>query len=85
MRTATVTAAFASLLMTVAAAPQGFSCQSHGFCTYSDPNCNFCLSIEPSAKLKICQQFNPAYRSAPGDITRGPSGADFQCVLTCCL
>ncbi|KAJ3958323.1 hypothetical protein N0V92_005086 [Colletotrichum tropicale] len=95
MRAATFTAAAASLIMAVAAVPQGFNCKpneyeiltstkSEGFCTYSDPNCNFCLNIDPPAKLKVCQAIDPTYKSAPGDITRGPSGADFQCVVTCC-
>ncbi|KAI8192149.1 hypothetical protein KHU50_013203 [Colletotrichum sp. SAR 10_65] len=112
MRAATFTAAAASLIMAVAAVPQGFNCKvrtvpirhesnklliaqpnkyeiltstkSEGFCTYSDPNCNFCLNIDPAAKLKVCQAIDPTYKSAPGDITRGPSGADFQCVVTCC-
>lgn len=50
------------------------STKSEGFCTYSDPNCNFCLNITPPAKLKVCQAIDPTYKSAPGDITRGPSG-----------
>ncbi|KAH0443885.1 hypothetical protein CcaCcLH18_00711 [Colletotrichum camelliae] len=84
MRAATFTAAAASLIMAVVAVPQGFNCKSEGFCTYSDPNCSFCLNIDPAAKLKVCQAIDPTYKSAPGDITRGPSGADFQCVVTCC-
>ncbi|OLN85674.1 hypothetical protein CCHL11_08281 [Colletotrichum chlorophyti] len=84
MRTTTFAAILASLAMAVTAVPQGFNCKSEGFCTYSDPNCNFCLNIDPASKLKVCQAIDPTYRSAPGAITRGPSGADFQCVVTCC-
>ncbi|KXH65652.1 hypothetical protein CSAL01_09470 [Colletotrichum salicis] len=74
MRATTFTAVFASLLTAAAAVPQGFSCKSEGFCTYSDHNCNFCLNIDAAAKIKVCQAIDPTYKSAPGDITRGPSG-----------
>ncbi|KAL0936220.1 EC34 protein [Colletotrichum truncatum] len=84
MFAATLATVLLPLTMLTGAVAQGFNCKAEGFCTTSDPNCNFCLNIEPAAKIKVCQAIDPTYKTAPGDISRGPPGADFQCIVTCC-
>ncbi|TDZ26204.1 hypothetical protein Cob_v000030 [Colletotrichum orbiculare MAFF 240422] len=85
MQFQTAVVALFSMVAAVSAAPQtGFNCQAQGFCTTSDPNCNFCLNIAKSSYLSVCQAIDPNYKSTVGDISSAPAGSDFQCIITCC-